>query len=39
MRRAAQTEEVSNMIIFLSSEESSYSTGSEFLIDGCLTAL
>lgn len=39
MRRAAQTEEVSNMIIFLSFEESSYSTGSEFVIDGGLTAL
>lgn len=39
IRRVAQTEEVSNMIIFLSSEESSYSTGSEFVIDGGLTAL
>lgn len=39
MRRVAQTEEVSNMIIFLSSEESSYSTGSEFVIEGGLTAL
>lgn len=39
MGRVAQTEEVSNMIIFLSSEESSYSTGSEFVIEGGLTAL
>ncbi|SUM97599.1 acetoin reductase [Staphylococcus warneri] len=39
MRRVAQPEEVTNMVIFLSSNESSYSTGSEFIIDGGLTAL
>ena len=39
MRRVAQTEEVSNMIVFLASDESSYSTGSEFVIDGGITAL
>lgn len=39
MRRVAKVEEVSNMVIFLASDESSYSTGSEFVIDGGLTAL
>lgn len=39
MRRVAQTEEVSNMVVFLASDDSSYSTGSEFVIDGGITAL
>ncbi|HIQ90351.1 MAG TPA: glucose 1-dehydrogenase [Candidatus Coprosoma intestinipullorum] len=39
MRRVAQVEEVSNMVIFLASDEASYSTGAEFVIDGGLTAL
>ncbi|MBO3061422.1 SDR family NAD(P)-dependent oxidoreductase [Mammaliicoccus fleurettii] len=39
MRRVAQAEEVSNMVTFLASDDSSYSTGSEFVIDGGLTAL
>lgn len=38
MKRVAQPEEVSNMVLFLASDESSYSTGSEFVIDGGLTA-
>ncbi len=38
MRRVAQPEEVSGMVLFLASDESSYSTGSEFVIDGGLTA-
>lgn len=38
MRRVAQAEEVSNMIIFLASDEARYSTGSEFIIDGGVTA-
>lgn len=38
LKRVAQPEEVSNMVLFLASEESSYSTGSEFVIDGGLTA-
>ena len=38
LRRVAQPEEVSNMVIFLASDDSSYSTGSEFIIDGGLTA-
>ena len=37
--RIAQAEEVANMALFLASDESSYSTGSEFLIDGGLNAL
>lgn len=39
MRRMAQSEEVTNMVLFLASSESSYSTGSEFIIDGGLTAM
>ena len=38
LRRVAQPEEVSGMVIYLASDESSYSTGSEFIIDGGLTA-
>lgn len=37
--RAAEAEEVANMALFLASDESSYSTGSEFIIDGGLNAL
>ena len=37
--RVAQAEEVARMALFLASDESSYSTGSEFVIDGGLTAL
>jgi 3alpha(or 20beta)-hydroxysteroid dehydrogenase len=38
LKRVAQPEEVSNMVLFLASDESSYSTGSEFIIDGGMTA-
>ena len=38
LQRMAQSEEVSNMVLFLASDEASYSTGSEFVIDGGLTA-
>ena len=38
LKRVAQPEEVSNMVIFLASDDSSYSTGAEFIIDGGLTA-
>ena len=37
--RVAQAEEVARMALFLASEDSSYSTGSEFIIDGGLNAL
>ena len=37
--RVAQAEEVANMALFLASDDSSYSTGSEFIIDGGLNAL
>lgn len=36
--RVAQPEEVSNMVLFLASDDSTYSTGSEFVIDGGMTA-
>ncbi len=34
MKRMAQAKEVSKMVLFLASDDSSYSTGSEFIIDG-----
>jgi len=36
--RVAQPEEVSKMVLFLASDDSSYSTGAEFVIDGGMTA-
>lgn len=36
--RIAKPEEVSNLVLYLASDESSYSTGSEFVIDGGMTA-
>ena len=38
LKRVAQPEEVSNIVLFLASDESSYSTGSEFVIDGGISA-
>ncbi|MFJ8065690.1 glucose 1-dehydrogenase [Psychrobacillus sp. NPDC096426] len=38
LKRIAEPEEVSKMILFLASDDSSYSTGSEFVIDGGITA-
>ncbi|WP_409367414.1 glucose 1-dehydrogenase [Lysinibacillus sp. 38-6] len=38
LKRVAQPEEVSKMVLFLASDDSSYSTGSEFVIDGGVTA-
>ena len=37
--RVAEAEEVARLALFLASDESSYSTGSEFLIDGGLAAI
>ena len=37
--RIAQAEEVANLALYLASDESSYSTGSEFIVDGGLNAL
>lgn len=37
-KRLAKADEVSKLVLFLASDESSYSTGSEFVIDGGLTA-
>lgn len=37
-KRIAKPKEVSNLVLFLASEESSYSTGSEFIVDGGITA-
>lgn len=39
IRRTAESEEVSNMIVFLASDDSTYATGSEFILDGGITAL
>ena len=39
LKRVAKPEEVSNLVVYLASDESSYSTGSEFVIDGGLTAM
>lgn len=37
--RVAEPEEVSELVLFLASDESSYSTGAEFLIDGGASAI
>lgn len=36
--RAAEPKEVSNLVVYLASDESSYSTGSEFVVEGGTTA-
>lgn len=38
LQRTAKPEEVTNLVLFLASNESSYSTGAEFVIDGGLLA-
>lgn len=39
IKRAGKPEEVTNLVLYLASDESSYSTGSEFIIDGGLGAM
>lgn len=38
LRRIGEPEEVSKMVLFLASDESSFSTGAEFIVDGGRTA-
>lgn len=38
LKRLAQPSEVSGMVLYLASDDSSYSTGAEFIVDGGLTA-
>ncbi|NGP43996.1 glucose 1-dehydrogenase [Bacillaceae bacterium SIJ1] len=38
LKRIASSEEVSNLVLYLASDESSYSTGSEFVVDGGMFA-
>jgi 3alpha(or 20beta)-hydroxysteroid dehydrogenase len=38
LTRAADPSEVTTLVVYLASDESSYSTGAEFLVDGGLTA-
>lgn len=39
LKRVAQPEEVTNVVLYLASDESSYSTGAEFVVDGGITAI
>lgn len=38
LKRLAKVEEVTQLVLYLASDDSSYSTGSEFVVDGGLTA-
>jgi 3alpha(or 20beta)-hydroxysteroid dehydrogenase len=37
--RESTAEDVANLVLLLSSDDSSYCTGAEFIVDGGLTAL
>jgi len=39
IKRVGEVEDVSNLVVFLASDEASFITGSEYIIDGGLTAL
>ena len=39
IKRVGEVEDVSNLVVFLASDEASFITGSEYVIDGGLTAL
>lgn len=38
MKRIGKPEEVAKMVVFLASDNSSYSTGAEFIVDGGIMA-
>ena len=38
LKRLGESEEVSKLVLFLASNDSSFSTGSEFILDGGATA-
>lgn len=39
LKRIAKPQEVTNMVLFLASDEASYCTGAEFVVDGGITAI